>query len=122
MAFQKLEELRVYQLAEEISDMIWEICSSWDYFAKDTVGKQLVRAADSIGAEGYGRGGYAENRQFIRIARGSLSEVRHFLRRADTRRLITAEQKKNLQPLITELGPKLTAYLKSIGPKSAPAA
>ena len=124
MAFQKLEELRVYQLAEEISDRIWDICTSWEYFAKDTVGKQLVRAADSIGANiavGYGRGGYAENRQFIRIARGSLSEVRHFLRRADQRRLITAEQKKSLQPLVTELGPKLTAYLKSIGPKSAPA-
>jgi four helix bundle protein len=120
MPFQKLEELRVYQLAEDISDRIWEICLSWDFFAKDTVGKQLVRAADSIGAniaEGYGRGGYAENRQFVRIARGSLSEVRHFLRRADQRKLITPAQKKAIQPLMAELSPKLTAYLKSIGPK-----
>ncbi len=31
------ENLRVYKLAEEIADLIWEIVSKWDYFAKDTV-------------------------------------------------------------------------------------
>ena len=36
------ENLRVYNLAEEIEDLIWEIVSKWDYFAKDTIGKQLV--------------------------------------------------------------------------------
>jgi four helix bundle protein len=44
------ENLRVYQLAEELADRIWEIVLAWNIFARDTVGKQLVKAADSIGA------------------------------------------------------------------------
>jgi len=44
------EKLQVYQLSEKLADNIWEIVVTWDSFAKDTVGKQIVRAADSIGA------------------------------------------------------------------------
>ena len=85
------ENLRIYKLAEEIADMMWEIVTKWDYFAKDTVGKQLVNSADSIGAnlaEGYGRGSHADNRRFAKISRGSLFEVKHWLRRAYTRNLL----------------------------------
>ena len=79
-AFEKLE---VYQLPERLADAIWDMALGWNSFAKDTVGKQLVRAADSIGAniaEGYGRGTGADNRRFVRTARGSLNETQHFLR------------------------------------------
>jgi hypothetical protein len=44
----KVEDLEIYQMAEDLSDRIWGICIKWDYFAKDTIGKQLVRAVDSI--------------------------------------------------------------------------
>ena len=49
------ENLRVYPLAENISDRIWDLVMEWDFFAKDTVGKQLVRAADSGEREHRGR-------------------------------------------------------------------
>lgn len=114
----KLEELRVYQLAETLADEVWKAVVEWDHFAKDTVGKQLVRAADSVGAniaEGYGRASYADNRRFVVIARGSLYEVRHFLRQAEKRSLITPPQRELLQPLMAELAPTLNAYLRSIG-------
>ena len=39
------ENLRVYNLAEEISDLAWEIVVKWDFFAKDTIGKQIVNSA-----------------------------------------------------------------------------
>jgi len=117
------ENLRVYQISEEIADRIWELVMKWDYFARDTIGKQLVRAADSVGAniaEGDGRGSYADNRRFVRTARGSLNEVKHFLRRAYRRKLLKADDVKALKPLLDELGPKLNSYLKSIGTRPSP--
>ena len=119
MSSRPFEELRVYQAAETISDLIWEIVSRWDYLAKDTVGKQMVRSADSIGAniaEGSGRGSFQDNRRFVKIARGSLYETRHWLRRAYSRKLLTGEDVDKLKPLLDQLAPQLNAYLKSIGP------
>ena len=113
------EKLRVYQLAERLADDAWQLVGEWDYLAKDTVGKQLIGAADSVGAniaEGSGRGTYQDNRRFVRIARGSLYEVRHWLRRAYIRELVTEHQVQQLKPILDELAPKLNAYLKSIGP------
>ena len=79
------ENLRVYNLSEELADFIWDIVTRWDYLPQKTVGIQLVKSADSIGAniaEGTGRGSFADNRRFARIARGSLFEAKHWLRRA----------------------------------------
>ena len=118
MAKTNFESLRVYQLAETLADQIWSIVVKWNVFARDTVGKQLVKAADSIGAniaEGTGRGSFVDNRRFVRIARGSLNETQHWLRRAYKRQLLNDKEVRNLKPIIDELAPKLNAYLKSIG-------
>jgi four helix bundle protein len=111
------ENLRIYQLAETLADQIWHCTIRWDNFAKDTVGKQLVRAADSIGAniaEGSGRGSSQDYRRFLRMARGSLYETLHWLRRAYTRKLVTAAQTKELRAIVTELSPTLNAYLGAV--------
>ncbi|VEP18001.1 S23 ribosomal protein (fragment) [Hyella patelloides LEGE 07179] len=42
--------LRVYQLSERLADEVWNIVKDWDYFSQDTLGKKLVRSADSVGA------------------------------------------------------------------------
>jgi four helix bundle protein len=118
MATISFENLRVYQAAEQLSDELWTLVLTWDRFARDTVGNQLVRAADSVGAniaEGFGRGSFADNKRFIRIARGSLCEVRHFLRRADKRELIPKDRRKSIQAHLSGLPKALNAYLKSIG-------
>jgi len=49
------------------------------------------------------------------MARGSLCETQHWLRRAFKRKLLTADEVAKLQPLIAELSPKLNAYLHAIG-------
>src|SRR5436190_21003703 len=118
MARTNFENLRVYQIAEQLLDEIWKIVMGWDNFAKDTVGKQLARSADSSGAniaEGEGRGSYQDNRRFIKIGRGSLQETQHWLRRAFKRNLLTRSEIESLKPLIEKLGPSLNAYLRSIG-------
>ena len=109
------EKLEIYQLAEKLADEIWFIAEKWQYFEKDTVGKQIVRAADSIGAniaEGNGRYSYKDNQRFIRIARGSLNETRHWLRRAYTRNLLTTGEIERLKPTIEDLTLKLNGYLR----------
>jgi four helix bundle protein len=86
------ENLQVYRLSEDLADLIWEIVLRWDTLAQDTVGKQLIKAADSIGAniaEGTGRGSFADNKRFAKIARGSLFEVKHWFRRAYRRKLLS---------------------------------
>lgn len=119
MAKSSFSQLQVYQLAEKLSDEIWAVVLTWDRFARDTVGNQIVRSADSIGAniaEGAGRGSFQDNKRFVKIARGSLNETQHWLRRAYQRKLLNDEQIKKLQPIVAELAPRLNAYLRSIGP------
>ena len=118
MARTNFERLRVYRLSEKLADEIWDVVLGWNNFARDTVGKQVVRSADSVGAnvsEGCGRGRFLDNKRFVRMARGSLNETQHWLRRAYKRNLLTKKQIDDLRPIIDELGPSLNAYLKSIG-------
>lgn len=111
------ESLRIYRLSEDLSDLIWDIVSAWEKFSKNTIGSQIVRSSDSIGAniaEGNGRGTYNENRRFAKIARGSLFETKHWLRRAVKRNLLTKMQIEKLKTIIDELSPRLSAYINSL--------
>ena len=116
----KLEELKVYQLAMNIGERIWMIVSKWDYFAKDTVGKQLVKSVDSIAAnlsEGYGRFHYKENKQFCYYSRGSLYETKTWLKKSHDRGLIIDDDFQSLEKDIEAIAYKLNNYIKSIGTK-----
>src|ERR1700760_520695 len=118
MSFYNLEDLEVYQLAESFGNEIWVIVSEWDYFAKDTVGKQMVRSADSIGAniaEGYGRYHYKENRNFCYFSRGSIIETKGWLKKSKTRNLLNEDQFNMLFEKLQIIHLKLNAYLKFIG-------
>jgi four helix bundle protein len=79
----ELEELKVYNLAMEMGEKIRAIVDGWNYFQKDTVGKQLVRASDSIASnlsEGYGRYHCREKKNFwILLARFALRNKRRGL-------------------------------------------
>ena len=118
----KLEELQVYNLSMEMAERIWDIVIEWDYFKKDTIGKQVVRAADSIAAnlsEGYGRYHFKENTNFCYYSRGSLFETKTWLTKAHNRKLITDEVFKTFIDDIDNIGIKLNNYIKSIGKKTA---
>jgi len=77
----------------------------------------MIRSAGSIGAniaEGSGRGSLQDNRRFVRMARGSLYETIHWLRRSYMRKLLSQAEVKKLRLLIEELSPKLNAFLRSV--------
>ncbi len=114
----KLEELKVYALSMDLAEKIWNIVNNWDFFTKDTVGKQLVRAADSIAAnlsEGYGRYHYKENINFSYYSRGSLYETKTWLTKAFNRNLISKDEFNSFSIEIDSIGIKLNNYIKTIG-------
>lgn len=116
------ENLRIYQLSEDLADMIWRIVEKWNHFERNTVGKQIVRSADSIEAniaEGAGRYTFKENKRFSHISRGSLYETKYWLRRAYTRNLLSKDQIDEIKPLLDELAPKLNAYINSLNKKKS---
>jgi len=117
MATKSFQELRVYKLSERLADEIWKAVNTWEPFAKNTIDQQIVRSAHSVGAniaEGVGRGSYRDNKRFVKIARGSLYETQHWLKRAYTRNLLTVEQVNIFTAIINDLAPQLNSYLQSI--------
>ena len=113
-----LEKLEVYIISMNISDKIWKIVITWHYFEKDTVGKQIVRAADSVSAnisEGYGRYHYLDKKKFMFYARGSLYETMTWIKLAERRNLITLEDYKMLVQQCKDLTVKLNNFIKAIG-------
>ena len=73
MNYLKLNDITAYRESFNLSNKIWSIVISWDYFAKDTVGKQFVRAIDSVSAniaEGFGRYGKKDKIKFYRYSYG----------------------------------------------------
>jgi four helix bundle protein len=84
-------QLAAYRLAVEVADSMHSVASRWDSFDRWSLGVQLVRAADSIGAniaEGMGRWHGPDRRRFLFIARGSLYETEHWMLRAEKRGLL----------------------------------
>ena len=114
----KLEKLSVYQLSMKMAEEIWQIVIKWDYFSKDTIGKQLIRAADSVASnlsEGFGRYHYKENINFSYYSRGSLYETKTWLVKANNRKLLSDESYVQFIENINEIGVKLNNYIRSIG-------
>jgi four helix bundle protein len=114
----KLDELQVYQLSMEMGEEIWSLVSYWDYFAKDTIGKQLVKAVDSVAAnlsEGYGRYHFKEAKNFGYYSRGSLFETKTWLTKAHNRKFVDELKFKTFMKEIDRIGVKLNNYIKSIG-------
>jgi four helix bundle protein len=116
----KLEELLVYQLSMKLGDEVWNIVIKWDFFARDTIGKQVVRSVDSIAAnlsEGFGRYHFNEEKHFGYYSRGSLFETKTWLTKAFNRDLILESDFNRFIVEIDTIGIKLNNYINSIGTK-----
>ena len=114
----KLENLEIYNLSMKLGESIYEQVVEWNYFQKDTIGKQLVRSSDSIAAnisEGVGRFHYKEKKNFCYYSRGSLFETKTWLTKARNRKYISDQLFDSLILTIDKLGVKLNNYIKTIG-------
>lgn len=89
-----IQKLSAYNKSFDFSNEVWDTVITWNFFAKDTIGKQFVKAADSISAniaEGFGRYSKKDKVRFYRISLGSLEEIGDWIRKAYRRELIPSE-------------------------------
>src|SRR3990172_6148742 len=91
----QLNDIDAYKTAFNLSNYVWEIVIHWNYFAKNTVGEQFVRATDSISAniaEGFGRYSKKDKIKFFRYSNGSLKESFDWNQKAKVRKLLSDEE------------------------------
>lgn len=86
-----MEETDTCKAFVAVADQIWDLVVGWPELGRRTVGEQVIRACDSVGAnliEGDGRYSDADALHFFVMARGSARETRYWIARAVKRRLI----------------------------------
>jgi len=118
-----LEDFKAYNLAMELGESVWNCVMRWDYLAKDTVGKQLIRSVDSIAAnlsEGLGRYHFKDIKNFGYYSRGSLFETKTWITKAKNRKLISEEEYRKLLADLEVIGKMVNAYINSIGGAQEP--
>lgn len=99
----ELSDISAYRMAFDLSNYVWNIVIQWDYFVKDTIGKQFARAIDSISAnisEGFGRYFKKDKINFYRYSYGSIKESFDWAEKANKRNLL---KEKEYQYIIEEL-------------------
>lgn len=117
-----LENFELLRQAEAVCDGIWERIKDWQRFDREVLGSQLVRAADSVGAniaESHGRYHYGEKIQFLLYARGSLTETQYWLRRCSARNLLPAEECRTRIAELEDLARNLNGYTNYLRNKRA---
>ena len=95
MQYLKLNDIDCYKRALFLSKYVWDIIISWEWFAKQTVGTQFVRAIDSISAniaEGFGRYGKKYKIKFYHYSFGSVKESCDWNEKSKTRSLLSIDQ------------------------------
>jgi four helix bundle protein len=101
-----LEDISAYKIAFDLSNYVWDIVIKWSYFAKDTVGRQLVRAIDSISAniaEGWDRYFKKDKIIFYRYSYGSIQEAIDWIEKAKKRNLLNEAEYKNISEKLEKL-------------------
>ncbi len=117
-----LEDFKIYNLAMETGEEVWKVVTAWGHFEKDTIGKQLVRAVDSIAAnlsEGLGRYHIKEIKNFSYYSRGSLFETKTWLTKANNRNLIDPKLSIKLLADLEVIGKMLNSYINTLKPISS---
>lgn len=111
----QLNSVSAYKASFHLSNYVWNIVLEWDYFTKDTIGKQFARAIDSISAniaEGFGRYSKKDKVKFYRYSSGSVKESQDWLEKANARNLLTNKQYAAISKELSSLPRQLNTLIK----------
>jgi len=111
----KITDLNAYCIAFELSNYVWEITNKWNFFNKDTIGKQMIRAIDSISsniAEGFGRFNQKDRIRFYHISMGSVFESVDWIKKCYVRKLINDEEYKKIMSSLQRMPLEINHLIK----------
>lgn len=109
----RLNDLDSYKIAFNLSNKVWDIVLKWNHVGMDTIGKQFIRAVDSISAniaEGFGRYNKRDKIKFYRYSNGSLYESLDWNEKAKCRKLLKEDEYEMIFSELQKL-PKLIHQL-----------
>jgi len=121
----KHKDTPVYKDAFELAIKLHKISTKFPAIERFELGSQLRRAGFSVPlniAEGFGRSNKKESMYFLRIARGSVSEVSVLVDAAERLGYICIEQRDETQSELKNLNVQLNNVLRSLGKTEAPGA
>lgn len=110
----RFEDLEVWQLAREICNDLEELFNATHLGKRYSLMNQMDRSSGSVMdniAEGFGRGGNLEFRNFLGFSKGSCSELKSQLYRAKDKKLISPEQFENLAGKCDKENAKLGSFI-----------
>ena len=113
-AITRFEDIEAWQQARTLAGEVYALCRAGDLARDRGLRDQMQRAAVSVMAniaEGFGRQGRKELIQFLRIARGSCTELQSHFYLAKDAELLTAEQFSALQVQADRTGRKISAFI-----------
>ena len=120
-AITRFEDIEAWQLARLLVSATFEICKTTplrrEYGLKDQIQRSAVSIMANI-AEGFGRRGHQEFIQYLRIARGSCSEVQSHLYVALDAGHIDQETFRSMQDQATLVGRKISAFIQYLNSTS----
>jgi four helix bundle protein len=110
----KFEDLKVWQesnkLSENIFDLIISNRSITDFPLKDQMNRSSGSIMDNI-AEGFGRGGSKEFRQFLGFSKGSCDELKSQLYRTKYRKYIDSNDFERLYNSAEEINKMINGLI-----------
>lgn len=112
-SYLSIDKIEAYKKALTFSNLLWDEVIKFDYFEKNSVSLQLVRAADSVSAniaEGFGRYHKKDKIKFYQYAKGSALECYDWLLKCKHRKLLNESQLLDHIETVQNL-PKLINYL-----------
>ena len=113
--YMSVESYGAYRESFALSNFVWNIIIHWDYFEKDTLGKQFVRATDSISAniaEGFGRFSKKDKIRFYYYSLGSVYECIDWNNKCSERNTISQEEHAHIKKVLESLPREINQLIK----------
>ncbi|GHE70152.1 four helix bundle protein [Roseivirga thermotolerans] len=111
----KIGDLKIWQEARVLDKLVFEFLYNNSYLKDYDLKNQVNSASGSIMdnlAEGFGRGGNMEFRQFLTVARGFCAEVRSKVIRATDRNYTTIDQSNELLEKLELVTKTINGFIK----------